>query len=106
MRVWGLFQLKFGRTSAPCLPHAEHTKRGSNMHTFLCRSYSLIVESDEADLVRDVCLDVDKAQTKLRSLQHRLQSVREQAAAQIEMLTAAETRLSSAIVAALLSGQS
>jgi hypothetical protein len=27
-----------------------------NMHTFLFRSYHLILESDEADLVRDVLL--------------------------------------------------
>jgi hypothetical protein len=36
------------------------------MHTFLFRSYHTIVESDEADLVRDVCFGVDKAQTKLK----------------------------------------
>lgn len=35
---------------------------GPNIHTFVFRSYDLIVESDEADLVRDVCLDIDKAQ--------------------------------------------
>jgi hypothetical protein len=37
------------------------------MQTFLFRSRELIVESDEADLVRDVSLDIDKAQTKLES---------------------------------------
>jgi hypothetical protein len=28
-------------------------RNGQNMHTFLFRSYHLILESDEADLVRD-----------------------------------------------------
>lgn len=82
-----------------------YTRRGPNMQTFVFRSYSLIVGSDEADLVRDVCLDVDKAQTKLKALQRRLRGVREQAAAQIELLTAAETKLKAAIVAALLSNK-
>jgi hypothetical protein len=74
-----------------------------NMQTFLFRSYDLIVESDEADLVRDVCFDIDKAQTKLKAIQRRLKGVQEQAAARVQMLTAAETRLTAAIVAALLS---
>jgi hypothetical protein len=78
-------------------------RNGPNMHTFVFRSYDLIVESDEADLVRDVCLDVDKAQTKLKAIRRRLQGVQEQAAAQVQLLTAAETRLTAAIVAALLS---
>ena len=80
-----------------------YTRRGRNMHTFLFRSYRLIVESGEADLVRDVAYDVDKAQTKLRLLKQRWQSVKEQAAAQIELLSTAETKLTAAIVAALLS---
>jgi hypothetical protein len=50
---------------------------------------------------------VDKAQTKLKALRRRLKGVQEQAAAQIQLLTTAETKLSSAIVAALLKrGQS
>lgn len=75
------------------------------MHTFCFRSYDLIVESDDADLVRDVSCDVDKARTKLKALQRRLKGVQEQAAAQIKILTTAETKLTAAIVAALLSGQ-
>jgi len=74
-----------------------------NMHTFLFRSYDLIVESDETDLVRDVCFDIDKAQTKLSAIRRRLQGVREQAAAKVHLLTAAETKLTAAIVPALLS---
>lgn len=73
------------------------------MRTFLFRSRDLIVESDEADLVRDVSLDIDKAQTKLVAIRGRLRGVQEQAAAQVQFLTAAETKLTAAIVAALLS---
>jgi division protein CdvB (Snf7/Vps24/ESCRT-III family) len=61
------------------------------------------VESDEADLVRDVCFNVDKAQTKLKAVRRRLQGVQAQAAAQVQLLTAVDTKLSAAIVAALLS---
>jgi hypothetical protein len=52
---------------------------------------------------RDVCLDLDKAQTKLKRIQRRLKDVQEQAAASVQLLTAAETKLTAAIVAALLS---
>jgi hypothetical protein len=72
---------------------------GPNMRTCLFRSYDVILKSDEADLVRDVCLDLDKAEKKLKALRQRLQGVQEQAAA----LTSAETKLTAAIVAALLS---
>ena len=73
------------------------------MQTFVFRSYDLIVESDEADLVRDVCFDIDRAQTKLERIQRRLKDAQERAAAQLELLTTAETKLTAAIVAALLS---
>jgi hypothetical protein len=72
---------------------------GPNMRTCLFRSYDVILKSDEADLVRDVCLDLDKAEKKLKALRQRLQGVQEQAAA----LTTAEIKLTAAIVAALLS---
>jgi hypothetical protein len=81
----------------------ENVRNGSNMHTFLFRSYDLIVQSDEADLVLDVCLNIDRAQTKLKRIQRRLKDVQEQAAAQVQLLTAADTKLTAAIVAALLS---
>jgi len=81
----------------------ENVRNGPNMHTFLFRSYDLIVQSDEADLVRDVCFDIDKAQTKLKAVRRRLQGVQERAAAQVQLLTAADTKLTAAIVAALLS---
>ena len=58
---------------------------GPNMQRLLFRSSHLIVESDEADLVRDVCFGIDRAQTSM------------------QLLTAAETKLTAAIVAALLS---
>jgi hypothetical protein len=34
-------------------------------HTRLAKQGAAVAESEEADLVRDVCLDVDKAQTTL-----------------------------------------
>jgi hypothetical protein len=74
-----------------------------NMQRLLFRSSHLIVESDEADLVRDVCFAVDRAQTKLKRIQRRLKGVQEQAATQVQLLTAAETKLAAAIVVALLS---
>jgi hypothetical protein len=76
------------------------------MNTLLFRSSRLIVESDEADLVRDVCFGIDRAQTKLKAIQRRLKGVQEQAAAQVQLLAAAETKLNAAIVAALLSASS
>ncbi len=68
------------------------------------RRYDLIIESDGADLVRDVSLDLHKAQVKLRKIQERLQGVQEQAAAQVQLLKVTETKLSAAIEAALSSG--
>ena len=73
------------------------------MHDALFRSYDLILASDETELTRDVCRDIHKAQLKLKKIKQRLQGIREQSAAQIQQLTAADTKLSAAIVAALLS---
>jgi len=75
-------------------------RSGRSMHTFVFRSYNLIVQSDESDLMRDVCIDVDKAQTKLKAIQQQLERDREHAAARAELLTSAENKLSAAIVAA------
>jgi hypothetical protein len=44
-----------------------YIRRGGIMRTFLLRSWSPILESDEVDLQRDVGFDIDKAQTKLFS---------------------------------------
>jgi hypothetical protein len=87
------------------LPSYGHVRNGPNMQRLLFRSSRLIAESDEADLIRDVGLALDRAETKLRRIKERLKGVQEQAAANVQMLTAAETKLSAAIVAALLSGQ-
>ncbi|MDH2343240.1 hypothetical protein [Bradyrhizobium sp. SSUT77] len=70
-----------------------------NMHTFVFRSYGLIVGASEADLVRDVRLDLAKAQTKLKTIQQQLQRDREHAAARADLLTNAETKLRAAIAA-------
>ena len=59
----------------------------------------LIAESEEADLVRDVSCDVDKAQTKLKALRRRLKSMQEQ----VQLLTTVEVKLTAVIVEALLS---
>jgi hypothetical protein len=76
-----------------------------NIRTLCLRSREALLESDEADLVRDVGLDLHKAEVKLKAIRQRLQSVQEWAAEQVEQLTAADTNLSAAIVAALLSAQ-
>jgi hypothetical protein len=84
--------------------HRPYRQRGSkNKHKLAFRSYEHIVESDEADLVADVCFDMDRAESKLRRVKQRLHNVREEAAAQIELLAAADAKLSAAIVVALLS---
>jgi hypothetical protein len=84
----------------------RQARRGSgvNINTPCFRSRELILESSEADLVRDAGRDPDKAQVKLEAIRRHLQSVKEESAAEIEALTAADTKLSAAIVAALLSG--
>jgi hypothetical protein len=82
-----------------------YTRRRVNIRTLCFRSYDLIVESDEAELLRDVRLDTHKAEVKLRKVKERLQGERERSAALIELLAAAETKLTAAIVTALLSNR-
>jgi hypothetical protein len=72
-----------------------------NRFTLLFRSRESILESDEAELVRDVCFDIDRAQAKLERIRSRLKSLQEYAATEIQMLTDADAKLSAAIVAAL-----
>jgi hypothetical protein len=69
------------------------------MHTFVFRSYALIVEADEADLIRDVRFDPHKAQVKLARIRRQIAADRQQAAAREKLLTAAESRLSAAVAA-------
>jgi hypothetical protein len=92
------------RCPAPSGGRASSIER-KNMRTFLFRSPDLILQSDEADLVRDVCFDIDRAQTKLKAIRRRLQGLQEYTAAELQLLTAADTKLTAAIVAALLSTQ-
>jgi hypothetical protein len=75
------------------------------MHTYLFRSREAILEADEAELVRDVSLDIDKATKKLDAVRERLKGVQENAATEVQYLTATESKLAAAIVEALLSGQ-
>jgi hypothetical protein len=76
-----------------------------NMHTLLFRSRESILQSDEPDLVRDVCFDINRAQRKLERIRARIESLQEYAATEIQLLTDADTKLSAALVAALLSTQ-
>jgi hypothetical protein len=71
-----------------------------SMYTFVFRSYSLIVEAPEADLVRDVRINTDKAKVKLRKIREQIVIDRDKAAARAEMMVKAEARLSAAIEAA------
>jgi hypothetical protein len=81
-----------------------HRIRGEkNRYTLLFRSRDSILQSDEADLVEDVCFDVDRAKGKLERIRARLKSLQEYAATEIRLLTDADVKLTAAIVAALLS---
>jgi hypothetical protein len=73
------------------------------MHTLLFRSRESILQSDEPDLVRDVCFDIDRAQGKLERIRARIESLQEYAATEIQLLRDADAKLSAALVAALLS---
>ena len=57
------------------------------MHSLPVRSRDLILQSDETDLVRDLCFDIDKAQTKLKAIRQRLQGLQEYTAAELQLLT-------------------
>jgi hypothetical protein len=75
------------------------------MHSLLFRSRESILQSDEHDLVRNVCFDIDRAQGELERIRARIKSLQEYAATEIQLLTDATTKLSAALVAALLSTQ-
>src|SRR5690349_12955924 len=64
-----------------------YRRSGRNMHTFVFRSYNQIVKSDAADLVRDVCFDIEKAQSKLKAIRRQMEQDRKHAAARAELLT-------------------
>jgi hypothetical protein len=74
-----------------------------NRFTLLYRSRESILQSDERDLFRDVCFDIDRAQGKLERIRARIESLQEYAATELQLLTDADAKLSAAIVAALLS---
>ena len=89
------------RKSGPDRKAPTYRQSGLNMRTAAFRNREAIVEATEADLVRDVSLEIDKAQFRLKKLQARLKNVR----ADAEFLARAEIKLSAAIVAALLSNR-
>lgn len=93
----------FIRAAGTARPGYQRSGR-PNMHTFVFRSYDLIVTSSEADLLRDVRHGLDRARTKLKGIQEQLRREREHAAAREDLLTKAEARLRAAIAAA--AGQS
>lgn len=72
---------------------------GVSIRTLCFRSRELILESDEADLVRDIYRDPHKAQVKLRLLQRGLKGLQERTARYLQ----AEIKFKAAMVAALLS---
>lgn len=76
-----------------------------NMHTYLFRSREALLGADEAELVRDVSMDIDKASKKLNAIRERLKGVQENYATEVQSLKAAERKLAGAVVEALMSGQ-
>jgi hypothetical protein len=76
-----------------------------NMHTYLFRSREALLEADEAELIRDVCCDIDKAQKKLEKLRERIESLQEYSVNELQLLNTLDTKLTAAIVAALLSAR-
>ena len=100
----------FPAGTPPMKPHrTEYRSRTGdgqkNMHTYLFRSREALLEADEAELIRDVCSDIDKAQRKLEKIRARIESLQEYAATELQLLSDADTKLSAALVAALLSTQ-
>ena len=81
-------------------PRAMGRKHRRTARRLRFRSYNLILQSDEADLLDDVCYDMDKAQKKLNTIRRQIAADREHAAAREKLLTSGESRLSAAIVAA------
>jgi hypothetical protein len=90
------------RKSSRRRPYKYFGGDGSNMRKFAFRSYDTIVESDDADLLRDVCSDMARAESKLKRVKQRLKQFRAESAAEVQLLMSAETKLTAAIVAALL----
>lgn len=82
---------------------AKALRPEKNMHTFLFRSREAILESDEADLIEDVRCDLHKAQVKLERMRTARQSLQERTTAELAASLEADTKLTAAIVAALLS---
>jgi hypothetical protein len=79
---------------------------GGLLQAHLSPSGPVPVASVESQLSFSFVCDVtDASRGEGFSLPPRLRGVKEQAAAQVQFLTAAETKLAAAIVAALLSGQ-
>jgi hypothetical protein len=73
-----------------------------NMRSLVFRSRAVILEVDEARLVRDICFDFGKAERKLAKLRRHIKNYKARAAKEIETLTAVEAKLGAAVDAARL----
>jgi hypothetical protein len=73
-----------------------------NMHSLVFRSRAVILEVDDATLLRDVCFDFEKAERKLDKIRRHLKSFKARASKEIETLTAVEAKLGAAVDAARL----
>jgi hypothetical protein len=80
-----------------------YTRRGKNIQTLLFRRRDLILECSDAELVRDVSLDIEKAAMKLEKTRERRQRFRATFTEEDRRLEAVEIKLASALVAAMLS---
>jgi len=94
-----------GRTNRGYKPRGRKSpeRNEPDLQRLLFRSSRLIVEADDTELVQHVGLALDRAQESSSASRQRLKGVQEEAAAEVQLLAAAETKLSAAIVAALLS---
>lgn len=81
-----------------CSTFRSRKKRSRQNLRFLGKD--LILETDDVDLIHDVCCNIDRAQVKLRLISKRLAGLKQQSAVEIEKLTAAEIKLRAAIAAA------
>jgi hypothetical protein len=72
---------------------------GANMHKVVFRSTTMILASSPDERARDVGLDLDKAQTKLRRIREQMERDREWAAARDTMMSLVEAKLDAAIAA-------
>jgi hypothetical protein len=97
-----------GKTSEASLPQPPGARKRPEFDQLARGGFRVgeaLLETDEAELIRDVCCDLDKAQKKLQKSESGSRACQEYAATELQSLAAADTKLTAAIVAALLSTQ-